>query len=103
MLCLPCFSTLQKIVNVSSITKRSSSDSYATFAKLEDTISNEYLFKQMNWSGVDIAKVNIEHAFISNFEEDTMTAQIHANCMTSSMAIQYIGSKTWLFLVLMLF
>lgn len=38
------------------------------------------------------------HGFISNFKESVITAVMHANHMSSSLAVQYVGSKTWLFI-----
>jgi hypothetical protein len=37
------------------------------------------------------------HGFISNFKESIITAVIHANPLSSSLMVQYLGSKTWLF------
>jgi hypothetical protein len=37
------------------------------------------------------------HGFISNFKESMITAVMHGNSLSSSLAVQYVGSKTWLF------
>jgi hypothetical protein len=34
------------------------------------------------------------HGFISNFKESIITAVIHANPLSSSLMVQYLGSKT---------
>ena len=41
--------------------------------------------------------MNFEHAFISNLKAGKISAPIHGNSATSSMAVQFIGKKTWLF------
>ena len=38
-----------------------------------------------------------EHSFITNLEEGAITAGLHANPLTHSMAVQFVGRKTWLF------
>ena len=37
------------------------------------------------------------HGFISHFKESVVTATMHGNSLSSSLAVQYVGSKTWLF------
>eukprot|EP00415_Alexandrium_ostenfeldii_P004887 UN4887 len=38
------------------------------------------------------------HTFLSNLGRDTITSSLHANCFTLSMAVQFAGSKSWLFM-----
>ena len=59
---------------------------YASFAKIADS-AVEKMWNTMNFPfSVEVAE--LEHAFISNLKEPMITAAIHANPMTSSMAIQ---------------
>ncbi|RYG67370.1 hypothetical protein EON64_07605 [archaeon] len=41
--------------------------------------------------------MNLEHAFIGNFDKDRVTAYLHGATVQSSMAVQFAGSKRWLF------
>jgi hypothetical protein len=69
--------------------------SFANFTN-KDTIQNLWDFLKLPFSPKG-AK-SFEHAFISNLKEPMITATFHANPITDSMAIQYEGRKTWLFL-----
>eukprot|EP01031_Cornospumella_fuschlensis_P037116 gene37116-45054_t len=84
------------VVNVSEIMARPST-MYSCFAKLDDIGSVRTLLDAVNIPNLDLTKVNIEHAFIANFDRDRLTAYIHGATVQSSMAVQFVGSKRWLF------
>ena len=59
---------------------------YASFAKIsDDAVEKLWNLLKLPFN-VEIAE--LEHAFISNLKSPMITAAIHANPMTSSMAIQ---------------
>lgn len=58
--------------------------------------SSDKLWESMNFS-FKHSSASFEHAFLSNLEKGTMTAPIHGNPMTTSMAVQFVGRKTWMF------
>lgn len=97
VICRMCFAREPTSIQVQDILGPESSDYYAAFAKLEDAIAISSLFNLLEIPGINQTKILFEHAFISNFEKDTITAAWHANAMSSSLAIQFVGSKTWLF------
>jgi len=94
-LCSPCFDSKKMVTEVSTETIFNESGYYASFAKVSDE-AVKYLWDSMNLPfTANVAQ--LEHAFIANLKTDTITAGIHANPMTYSMGIQFIGRKTWLF------
>ena len=98
VICPPCYKHDEhEIIEVQQIFNVSSSNYYSSFAKLDDVHSVKTLFNAINFTGIDFKKLNFEHAFISNLPRDRVTAQAHGNSATSSMAVQFIGSKVWLF------
>jgi len=72
------------------------SASFANFTN-KDTVSNLWNLLKVPFSPRGKA-VSFEQAFISNLKQPRITAPFHANPLTDSVAIQYQGSKTWLFL-----
>jgi hypothetical protein len=92
VLCLPCTAPKETHnVNISKI--MSDQGYYASFSSIG---AAKQLWDLIGFPfSIDVAE--IEHAFVSNLKEDRITAQFHANVMTSSMAIQFIGRKTWIF------
>lgn len=72
-------------------------NAYGSFTKFSgrtmDYLTEEYL----NVNPIEIDPAAVENGFISNLQQSTITAQLHCNPMTMSMAIQYLGKKTWLF------
>lgn len=95
--CRMCFASDADSIQVRDILGQNASDYYASFAKLSDAVAISALFDRLEIPGIDQKKIGFEHAFISNFERDIITAPWHANVMSSSLAIQFVGSKTWLF------
>ena len=92
-LCMPCFDSAMKVTNVNVSTVYAESGWYASFAKISNTVVSD-LWNLLNFP-FTVDMTSIEHAFISNLKESMITASIHANPMTSSMAIQFAGRKTW--------
>lgn len=73
-------------------TERNAYGSFAAFSqKTMDYLTNDVV----EYPGT-IDPSMVENAFISNLHQSTITAQLHNNPMSMSMAIQYIGKKTWL-------
>jgi hypothetical protein len=105
VICPPCFKHDEhEVIEVQDILNASSSSGgfsryYSSFAKLEDGPSIQSLFDVMQFPDSLNFKKDIlfEHAFISNFDSDVLTAQAHGNSITSSMAVQFVGKKVWLF------
>ena len=97
ILCISCIEEQANKTHTNEILKKDSSQWYASFAKLEDSASIGFLFDQLDLPGFNMDKMVLEHAFISNFKEDTLTTPLHANSITSSMSVQFSGSKTWIF------
>jgi len=95
VLCLPCFNSSLAVTSVSTTQIFNEPGWYASFAKISDQAVTELWNLLRLPFNVEVAE--LEHAFISNLEHNMITAAIHANPMTSSMAIQFIGRKTWLF------
>lgn len=99
-LCSPCFDhEAQRTVHTDEIFKPKGNGPglYSSFAKLEDIPSVQGLFDFVNVTGMNFNEVALEHAFLSNLKEPMVTAQIHANGLTSSMAVQFVGEKSWVF------
>jgi hypothetical protein len=84
------------VLNVSEIFEKPG-NFYSSFAKMDDIPSVKNLLYSIQIPNMNYEKMNFEHAFIGNFDRDRMTAYLHGNTITSSMAIQFVGSKTWLF------
>ncbi len=86
VLCTPCFNTSASVTAVSTTQIFNEPGWYASFAKISDEAVAE-LWNLMNLP-FKVETAELEHAFISNLETNMITASIHANPMTSSMAIQ---------------
>jgi hypothetical protein len=85
-LCTPCFDPQKKVTEVSTRQIFHEQGWYASFAKISDS-AVAAIWDTMNLPfSVNVAQ--LEHAFISNLKDAMVTAGIHANPMTSSMAIQ---------------
>ncbi len=96
VICRPCFDPAKKVqvVSTSDVFKEGSG-LYASFAKIsEKAVTDMWNMMKLPFQ---VTTTQLEHAFISNLKEPMITAGIHANPMTSSMAIQFSGKKTWLF------
>lgn len=85
-----------KMINISDL-YATPSYYYSSFAKLDNVASIAELVKIVNIPGLEAKNMVLEHAFVGNFEQDKITAFFHANSLTSSMSIQFLGSKAWLF------
>eukprot|EP00981_Chlorochromonas_danica_P001442 scaffold300_cov173-Ochromonas_danica.AAC.10 len=70
---------------------------YSSFAKMDNSNVIVKLVESLGVPGLNPKQMTVEHAFVGNFPEDKVTAFVHANALTSSMAIQYAGKKGWLF------
>lgn len=103
VMCKPClFSNDNKlkhestVVNVSDILA-TPNNMYSSFGKLDDLSSVRSILDAVQIPNLDLSKVNLEHAFIGNFDRDRITAFLHCASVQSSMAVQFVGSKVWLF------
>lgn len=94
-LCTPCFDDKKKVTNINAQQIFDEPGWYASFAKISDDVVTQ-LWDLLRLP-FNVQDTEIEHAFISNLAAPMITAAIHANPMTSSMAVQFVGSKTWLF------
>lgn len=94
-ICKPCFDPTRMVQEVDTATIFREYGWYASFAKISDS-TVEMLWNLMLFP-FDVSTAMLEHAFISNLKEPMVTAGIHANPTTSSMAVQFVGRKTWLF------
>eukprot|EP00415_Alexandrium_ostenfeldii_P001205 UN1205 len=72
---------------------------YSTFAKTESN-APEKLYETLDLGspGLSVSDTAMTHTFLSNLGRDTITSSLHANCFTLSMAVQFAGSKSWLFM-----
>mmetsp|Transcript_19744 Transcript_19744/g.17929 ORF Transcript_19744/g.17929 Transcript_19744/m.17929 type:complete len:351 (-) Transcript_19744:128-1180(-) len=96
-LCAPCFDTTHVPVRIEEmLLSENGSDFYIGFGKINEFEVIKRLWDDLNVP-IDIEKLIIEQGFISNFNEDVLTAPLHGNGVTSSMAVQYVGKKTWVF------
>lgn len=97
VICKVCLDkSIHHVMNVSEIMS-APTNYYASFAKLDHIPAVQGLIDSLGIPGMDVAKLNFEHAFIGNFPEDRITAFAHGNTVTSSMSIQFVGSKNWIF------
>lgn len=94
-ICKPCFDPNRMVQEVDTSTIFNEPGWYASFAKISDTTVG-MLWDLMRFP-FDVGTTVLEHAFISNLKAPMVTAGIHANPSTSSMAVQFVGRKTWLF------
>ena len=85
-MCKPCFDPSRAVQEVDTSTIFRENGYYASFAKISDD-AVEILWNMMKFP-FDVATTVLEHAFISNLKEPMVTAGIHANPSTSSMAVQ---------------
>jgi hypothetical protein len=86
ILCKPCFNETKMVTSVDTTTVFNEPGWYASFAKIADkAVENMWNMIKLPFNVED---TELEHAFISNLKESMITAAIHANPMTSSMAIQ---------------
>jgi hypothetical protein len=77
-----------------SVLNGTTRDVYANFAYLEEE-AVDYLESLLGWpTKLDRS---FENCFISNFEKRIVSAPIHANPFSHSLAVQFVGSKTWIF------
>jgi hypothetical protein len=99
-ICYPCFEKNFDLEHVRISTVSSvllgESGQYASFSKLSGPSSD----KVWNIIGANFSTDSImaDHSFISNLPRPMITAQFHANSLTTSMAVQLEGSKTWFFI-----
>ena len=87
---LASLNIFNEIFNEKGYSNYYSSFSYINITKIKS------IFRSMNF-GFSHEKIKLEHAFISNFKEGRVSASIHGSAMVSSMAVQFVGSKTWIF------
>ena len=85
-MCRPCFDSTRMVQEVDTKTIFAEHGWYASFAKISDT-AVALLWDMMKFP-FDVSTTVLEHAFISNLKEPMVTAGIHANPSTSSMAVQ---------------
>ena len=69
---------------------------YATFAEVKNKSIPLELLRDLGAEHI-APQILLEQAFVSNFPVGYKTANLHATQIASSVAIQFIGSKTWLF------
>ncbi|CAE7695322.1 unnamed protein product, partial [Symbiodinium microadriaticum] len=86
MICKPCFNESKMVTSIDTTTVFTEPGWYASFAKIADS-AVENMWNTMNLP-FSVETTELEHAFISNLKEPMITAAVHANPMTSSMAIQ---------------
>lgn len=83
-ICSPCFNSSQSVTQIDTDQIFTEPGWYASFAKL----SREAVVKL--WDALQlpfgVENTEIEHAFIANLDKHMITAAIHANPLTSSMA-----------------
>jgi len=97
IVCKTCLdATEHTIMNVSDIFA-APTNYYSSFGKLDDIPSVKRLVDSIAIPDLDISKMTLEHAFIGNFPVDRVTAYLHGNSISSSMSVQFRGSKHWLF------
>merc|ERR1719436_1745771 len=84
------------VVDAESILSETGRNFLGSFAKF-DPRTMAFLETQLRTPGV-LGSSNFDHAFLSNTKQFLTTAFLHANPMTTSMAIQYVGKKTWFFI-----
>lgn len=70
---------------------------YVMFDAFLSEVAYDTLQRALPLSWISRATTVVEHAFLSNFKQSIVTAVIHSNPFSNSLAIQYVGSKTWLF------
>mmetsp|Transcript_25261 Transcript_25261/g.34731 ORF Transcript_25261/g.34731 Transcript_25261/m.34731 type:complete len:370 (+) Transcript_25261:364-1473(+) len=99
IMCRPCFEYESASVNAADILhdRQEGGEYSAAFAHIESMSSIGQLWKAMQLPPHILKTLLFEHAFISNFKSGLMTAPMHANALTSSMAVQFVGKKTWIF------
>lgn len=69
---------------------------YGSFTKFADH-TMEYLAEAINFPS-KFSQHNFEHGFLANLVTPMVTAPIHCNPMTTNMAVQYVGTKSWFFI-----
>lgn len=94
-----CFLARSKhsMVNMQNILSDKEEDNYyASFSVLNPQTAQELknAFQGMPFSFSDVF---FESSFISNLKRRIVTAPLHSNPISSSAAIQFLGTKTWLF------
>jgi hypothetical protein len=85
-LCKPCFDPTRAVQEVDTATIFREHGWYASFAKISDDAVQQ-LWDMMLFP-FDVTTTVLEHAFISNLKNPMVTAGLHANPSTSSMAVQ---------------
>lgn len=86
-----------RLSNGKDILEGKETNAYGSFTEFSSK-TMEYLTSEVvNIHPIEIAPEAVEQGFISNLQQSTVTAQLHCNPMTMSMAVQYVGTKTWLF------
>mmetsp|Transcript_25260 Transcript_25260/g.34730 ORF Transcript_25260/g.34730 Transcript_25260/m.34730 type:complete len:370 (+) Transcript_25260:364-1473(+) len=100
VMCLPCFEFENSSASVSPgdvlTGKQDGNEYYASFVQLQSMSTIKKLWEAMKLPPRILKTIIFEHAFISNFKAAVMTAVIHANAFSSSMAVQFVGKKTWI-------
>jgi hypothetical protein len=96
LICAPCVRPKDPLIDVNVSYVLSQSDLYVMFANISDAMIDK-LQGMMSLDWLTASQTEIEHVFLSNFSEPMVSAQYHAAPLVSSLAIQYVGSKSWLF------
>eukprot|EP01039_Chlorochromonas_danica_P004053 gene4054-4432_t len=97
IVCRTCTSMSEhKMVNISELFAEPNYY-YSSFAKMDYSDVIPKLVETLGIPDLNPKKMNFEHAFVGNFPEDKITAFTHANAVTSSMSMQFMGKKGWLF------
>lgn len=86
----------EEVIDASSILSNKKSGYQAQFAKLHNRETVQRIWNSLKLP-FSVKDTTFEHAFISNLKKNEMTAVIHGNPVTDSMAVQFVGKKTWLF------
>jgi len=72
---------------------------FSSFAKTESAAPEKlYETLGLGFPGLSVPDTFTTHTFLSNMNRDTITSSLHANCFSLSMAVQFAGSKSWLFM-----
>lgn len=68
---------------------------YASFSRVSRQAASD-LWDTLNLP-FEVKESEMEHGFFSNLASPTVTSPVHGAPMVNSMAIQFVGSKSWLF------
>jgi hypothetical protein len=93
---IPGYKALVREARAEDVLMVESSTSYASFTEFPDSITDE-LVRKMKDFPLDWRSATKETSFLSNLPERIITAPLHSNPVATSMSIQFVGKKDWLF------